>query len=365
LSTVDGAAWASSYLPGVKGADLSTADAAAWTSRYRPGVKEDFDRLYQATYQQVFGTLMMILRNPAAAEDATQEAYLRAFHDWKNWKQQAPAEGWIYRIALNVAFSHRRREQRHEVGEVIRRVGRPLDTDPTGTEHPDLIRELRALPPKHSAALVLRYLHGFTNREIAAASGVPERTIASRLAAGKALLRNRIAVGLIVAAAAICAVGAGETAISGSINPADWGSQLVQQAQKCAAAFVPSSHGIRDCLSTFAPQGLKQASTTNGNGQRVGDTPSSPTIQTDSLAGSMYGGGPANSNAWWRTTGIHPGSKPSTRPGGKPASHVGGGPFGTAGPPTSQRPKPHPGASSGPGNGKTKTHAHVTKPLRT
>jgi RNA polymerase sigma-70 factor (ECF subfamily) len=344
--------------------DSSTAEAAAWTSKYRPGVKEDFDRLYRATYQQVYGTLMMILRNPAAAEDSTQEAYLRAFRDWKNWKQQAPAEGWIYRIALNVAFSHRRREQRHEVGEVIRRVGHPIDTDPTGSQHPDLIRELRALPPKHSAALVLRYLHGFTNREIAAASGVPERTIASRLAAGKALLRNRIVVGLIVAAAAICAAGAGETAITGSINPADWGSQLVQQAQKCAKALVPSSHGIVDCLSTFAPQAPRQSNTdhpTNGNGRLVGDISSPPTVQTDSLAISPNGGGPSNSNAWWRTTGVHPGNKPTTAPGGKPASHVRGGPFGTAGPPTSQRQKPHPSASSGPGKGKTKTHIHLTK----
>jgi RNA polymerase sigma-70 factor, ECF subfamily len=161
---------------------------------YQPGVKEDFDRLYQATYQRVFATLMMILRNPAAAEDAAQEAYLRAFRDWKRWKQQAPAEAWIYRIALNVAFSHRRREQLHDVGDVIRRLGRPREHDPTESAQPDLIRELRALPAKQSVALVLRYVHGLTNREIAVAIGVPERTVASRLAAGKARLRGRLEV---------------------------------------------------------------------------------------------------------------------------------------------------------------------------
>ncbi len=48
---------------------------------------------------------MMILRNPPAAEDAKQKAYLRAFGSWKRWKQDAPAEAWIYRIALNVAFT--------------------------------------------------------------------------------------------------------------------------------------------------------------------------------------------------------------------------------------------------------------------
>jgi RNA polymerase sigma-70 factor, ECF subfamily len=137
----------------------------------------------------VYATLVVILRNPAAAEDAAQEAYLRAFRSWKDWKQEAPAEAWVYRIALNVAFSHRRRERLHEVGEVLMRLGRPRDPDPTSETEPDLVREIRALPPKQAAALVFRHLHGFTNREIGTALGIPERTVASRLAAAKARLR--------------------------------------------------------------------------------------------------------------------------------------------------------------------------------
>lgn len=159
---------------------------------YRPGVKEDFDRLYRATYQRVFASLVLILRNPAAAEDAAQEGYMRAFRAWKSWKQEAPAEAWLYRIALNVAFTHRRRERLYEIGEVIRRLGRPRVADPTEVVQTDLAREIRALPPKQAAALVLRHLHGFTNREIAAAVGIPERTVASRLAAAKSRLRTRL-----------------------------------------------------------------------------------------------------------------------------------------------------------------------------
>lgn len=162
------------------------------TTPYHPGVKQDFDRLYQATYQRIFATLMLILRNPAAAEDATQEAYLRAFRGWKTWKQDAPAEAWVFRIALNVAFTYRRRERLHEVGEVLRRVGRPRDPDPSELSQPDLVRELRALPPKQASALILRHLHGFTNREIAVALNVPERTVASRLAAAKVRLQARL-----------------------------------------------------------------------------------------------------------------------------------------------------------------------------
>jgi RNA polymerase sigma factor (sigma-70 family) len=55
----------------------------------------------------------------------------------------------------------------------------------------DLPRELRRLPPKQAAAIVLRHLHGYTNREIAGALGVPESTVATRLMMAKRRLRAR------------------------------------------------------------------------------------------------------------------------------------------------------------------------------
>ena len=160
---------------------------------YRAGSKEDFDRLYETSYQRIFRTLLAILRDRPAAEDCTQEAFLRAFRGWKTWKDDAPAEAWLHRIAINVAISHRRREQIREVGALMQRLGRPPETSLSEPSlGPHLLRELRALPPKQSAAIVLRHLHGYTNREIAAALHVPERTIASRLAAARARLRARI-----------------------------------------------------------------------------------------------------------------------------------------------------------------------------
>jgi RNA polymerase sigma-70 factor (ECF subfamily) len=159
---------------------------------YRPGSAEDFDRLYEATCRRLFRTLVALLRDPAAAEDCLQEAYLRAFRAWPRWSPDAPVEAWLHRIAINVAVSHRRRERLRAVGEVIRRLGVPAELDPTEVPTPELLRELRALPPKQAAALVLRHVHGYTNREIAHAVGVPERTVASRLAAARARLQARL-----------------------------------------------------------------------------------------------------------------------------------------------------------------------------
>ena len=81
-----------------------------------------------------------------------------------------------------------------EVGQVLRRIGRPAPPpDPAAlAERSDLIKALQKLPPKQAAAIVLRHHHGYTNREIAASLGVPERTVASRLAAAKARLREAL-----------------------------------------------------------------------------------------------------------------------------------------------------------------------------
>ena len=56
-------------------------------------------------------------------------------------------------------------------------------------ENRDLADALAQLPPKQAAAIVLRHYHGYTNRAIAQALGIPERTVASRLAVAKARLR--------------------------------------------------------------------------------------------------------------------------------------------------------------------------------
>jgi RNA polymerase sigma-70 factor, ECF subfamily len=140
------------------------------------------------------GTLVAVLGDRAAAEDCVHEAYLRAYRSWKDWRGDAPAEAWLHRIAINTAISHQRYARMREVGQVLLRLGRPAPPpDPASlAERSDLIRALRRLPPKQAAAIVLRHHHGYTNREIGTALGIPERTVASRLAAAKARLREEL-----------------------------------------------------------------------------------------------------------------------------------------------------------------------------
>jgi RNA polymerase sigma-70 factor (ECF subfamily) len=158
---------------------------------YKAGDEADFERLYQASYGRILGTLFVMLGDKAAAEDCAHDAFERAYKKWPTWQPIAPAEAWVHRIAVNAAVSYIRKMRIREVGELIRRIGRPgLAPDPQElVEHRDLKDALAQLPPKQVAAIVLRHYHGYTNRAIALALGTPERTIASRLAVAKARLR--------------------------------------------------------------------------------------------------------------------------------------------------------------------------------
>jgi RNA polymerase sigma factor (sigma-70 family) len=158
---------------------------------YRAGSRDDFDRLYRDSYSHVLRTLVGILKDRTAAEECVQEAFVRAYKAWPRWRPDAPAEAWLLRIAINRAHSYRRRENLRSIGETVRRLGGPPAgeaADPTHTT--DVLDAVRRLPTAQAATIVLRYVHGYTNREIAASLGVAESTIASRLAAAKARLRD-------------------------------------------------------------------------------------------------------------------------------------------------------------------------------
>lgn len=158
---------------------------------YQPGSREDFDRLYRSAYPRVYRTLMVILGDPAEAEDCAQDSFVKAFQAWSRWRPDAPAEAWVHRIAVNRAISYRRTARLRLVGELLRRLGKPAGSaDPAHVAtRPDLVTALRSIPPKLAAAIVLRHYHGYNNREIAAALGVSERTIGTRLNQAAARLR--------------------------------------------------------------------------------------------------------------------------------------------------------------------------------
>ena len=76
----------------------------------------------------------------------------------------------------------------------------------------------------------------------------------SLLAKIGAALTTKVAIGVAAGALVVAAAGAGESAITGSVNPSDWGKQVVKQVNECKTALAPGSHGVGECVSSFASQ---------------------------------------------------------------------------------------------------------------
>jgi RNA polymerase sigma-70 factor (ECF subfamily) len=156
---------------------------------YRPGSTEDFDRLYRASYPRLVRTLAAVVGNATVAEDYVQEAFVRAFKAWRRWKPEAPAEAWVHRIALNVASSP---AATSGCARWASRFAGSANLRSSATRRQWSMVPTYSRPPRQAAAIVLRHYHAYTNREIGVALGIPERTVASRLAAAKRRLRSEL-----------------------------------------------------------------------------------------------------------------------------------------------------------------------------
>lgn len=159
---------------------------------YQPGSDADFERLCEDSYARVFRTLVGVLGDRAAAEDCVQETFARAYRAWSRWSPDAPAEAWLHRIALNVATSHRRRERLRSLPELLVRLGRPGRESAPPEPEGEVFEALRKLPPGQAQLLILRYHHGYSNRELAAALGIPETTLGSRLGVARRALETEL-----------------------------------------------------------------------------------------------------------------------------------------------------------------------------
>ncbi|HSO93619.1 MAG TPA: RNA polymerase sigma factor [Candidatus Dormibacteraeota bacterium] len=162
---------------------------------YQPGSLADFDRLYRDSYNKILATMVGVVGGDwALGEDITQDAFVRAFANWRRWRPEAPAEAWVLRIAVNRALSYRRKEKLRAVTELVRRLGRPKESsDPSEDLAAPLMAALRQLTVPEATVVVLRHYHGYSNREIAASLGIPESTVSSRLITAKRRLRRILA----------------------------------------------------------------------------------------------------------------------------------------------------------------------------
>ncbi len=178
--------------------------------RVARGDTRAFEQIMRRYNRTLFRTARAILRDDGLAEDAVQEAYLRAYGAIGGFRGESKLSTWLIRIVANEALERRRKDvRRAEVmpisgGDAVD-LERPMAEDGPQqmAERGEMRRLLEAkidrLPDSYRAVFVLRALEELSVEETAAALGIPEATVRSRFFRARGLLREAISSEIDVA----------------------------------------------------------------------------------------------------------------------------------------------------------------------
>lgn len=165
------------------------------------GDREAFGQLVERYQDRVFNTLVRVLGSHEDARDVVQDAFVQAFVKLESFRGDAKFYTWLYRIAMNLALSYRRRRRPTESLDATKENvgGEPVSQQPTATQ--DLIERERAevlqcalleLNTGHRQIIVLRELEGCSYEEIGEILKMPVGTVRSRLFRARMQLKEQL-----------------------------------------------------------------------------------------------------------------------------------------------------------------------------
>ena len=182
---------------------ISAAPSVEWETgliqRARSGDMRAFERLYRDHIGKVYGLCLRLVRDPGAAEDCAQEAFINAWRALGRFETRSSFKTWLHRIAVNVVLNRRRKVSTHAemtslTGDVDEDVAAPpgewtLDTPVEVREIEDAIG---TLPEGARDVLVICGLYGYSHGEAARMLGVAEGTCKAQLHRARAHQRARV-----------------------------------------------------------------------------------------------------------------------------------------------------------------------------
>jgi RNA polymerase sigma-70 factor (ECF subfamily) len=160
------------------------------------GDRKAFGQLVRRHREGVVNVVYRLCGDAELAEEAAQEAFIRAWTNLPRYQPRSPLRNWLYRIASNVAIDALRREK-----ETVELEAVPLvhpDGGPEALferqERGETVRQaVLDLPPASRAVIVLREYEGLSYKEIADTLDIPIGTVMSRLNYARGLLRENLA----------------------------------------------------------------------------------------------------------------------------------------------------------------------------
>ncbi len=161
------------------------------------GDRNAFSDLVRIHAQGVRNVIYRMCGDIQLAEDAAQEAFIRAWQNLSSYRPQTPLRNWLYRIAVNAGTDMLRKEKRilpDDIENMHLTDGQPgLETLVSQQERTGLIQKaILSLPEASRAVLVLREYEGLSYQEISSTLDIPVGTVMSRLNYARNLLKAKL-----------------------------------------------------------------------------------------------------------------------------------------------------------------------------
>lgn len=171
--------------------------------RFLSGDTSAFEELYHRYQPYVYNVVHGIVQNPEDARDVTQEVFLQVYDALSRFRGGSAFSTWLYRIAVNAAITHVRREKRHPCVplDALREFRAGSEADPeyqtARAETQEAVQQMLAqLPEQHRAVLVLRYFQELSLEEMAQVLNCSVAAVKVRLHRARHSFRRLFGAGL-------------------------------------------------------------------------------------------------------------------------------------------------------------------------
>jgi len=174
---------------------VTTANETELVSRAQQGDRGAVSELVRQHYPGVIRVVQRMCGDKQLAEDASQEAFIRAWVNLANYDPRSPLRNWLYRIAVNAARDMLRRKTDRVLSDEVAR----MVTDPAPGPEAAMIenervallqKAVQSLPEASRSVLVLKEYGGLSYKEIAGVLDIPIGTVMSRLNYARNRLRE-------------------------------------------------------------------------------------------------------------------------------------------------------------------------------
>jgi RNA polymerase sigma-70 factor (ECF subfamily) len=160
--------------------------------------------LFERYRDRVYRTALMIVHDPAVAEDILQDCFLKVYANAHRIDTSRPLAPWLYRVTVNLSYTwlSRGKNRRLSLDNVIDRLVSPMKQAPDQlTEQVELRQSVRkaigSLSIDQRVVVVLYYLNGLSLQDIADILDLPIGTVKSRLYYARENLRGKLGSNLV------------------------------------------------------------------------------------------------------------------------------------------------------------------------